>query len=230
MARLPRLALAGQAHLVALLGHSGQPVFADDEDHRQFLAALRESALQQGVAVHAYSLLGDRVLLLATPARDGALAALMQGLGRRYGAAFNRRHGRSGSLWAGRHRTAVVQAGARLLEALLFVDGQALGDAWAPTLPPPRWSSAAQHLGQARDPLLAECAAWWGLGNTPFEREAAYRGLLQEGLSADRRAALDAALRQGWVLGDADFLAQLAQQLDRPLQARPRGRPPKPAA
>ena len=77
MARLPRLALAGQAHLVALLGHSGQPVFIDDDDRQTFLAALRESALQQGVAVHAYTLLMDRVLLLATPAGDGALAALM---------------------------------------------------------------------------------------------------------------------------------------------------------
>lgn len=227
MARLPRLALAGQAHLVALLGHSGQPVFSDDDDRQQFLAALRESALQQAVAVHAYTLLGDRVLLLAAPARDGALAALMQGLGRRYGAAFNRRHGRSGSLWAGRYRTAVVQAGPCLQDALLFVDGQALGEAWLPDGPPPRWSSAAQHLGQARDALITECTAWWGLGNTPFEREAAYRRLLQEGLSADRRAALDAALRQGWALGDAAFLAQLAQQLDRPVQPRPRGRPPK---
>ena len=197
MARLPRLALAGQAHLVALLGHSGQPVFIDDDDRQTFLAALRESALQQGVAVHAYTLLMDRVLLLATPAGDGALAALMQGLGRRYGAAFNRRHSRSGSLWAGRYRTAVVQAGACLHDALLWVDGQALAHDWMPGNPAPRWSSAAQHLGQARDALVAECAAWWGLGNTPFEREAAYRRLLHEGLPAERRAALAAALRQG---------------------------------
>ncbi|OYU74107.1 MAG: transposase, partial [Burkholderiales bacterium PBB5] len=44
---------------------------------------------------------------------------------------------------------------------------------------------------------------------------------------ADRRAALDAAMRQGWALGDAAFLGQLAQQLARPVQPRPRGRPPK---
>ena len=52
MARLPRLAVAGQAHLALMLGHSAQPVFVDDDDRRQFLAALRESALQHGVAVH----------------------------------------------------------------------------------------------------------------------------------------------------------------------------------
>lgn len=227
MARLSRLAVAGQAHLVALLGHSAQPVFIDDEDRQQFLAALRESALQHAVAVHAYALLSDRVLLLATPAADGALGGLMQGLGRRYGAAFNRRHGRSGSLWAGRYRTAVVQAGACLQEALLFVDSQALPDGWTADSAALRWGSAAHHLGQARDALVTECSAWWGLGNTPFEREATFRRLLADGLPADRHAALGAAMRQGWALGDAAFLGQLAQQLTRPVQPRPRGRPPK---
>ena len=230
MARLPRLAMAGQAHLVALQGHSGQAVFMDDDDRAQFLAALRESALQQAVAVHAYCLREESVLLLATPARDGALGALMQGLGRRYGAAFNRRHGRSGSLWAGRYRTAVVQAGVCLQDALLWVDALALGEGGAVDIPSARWSSAALHLGQSRDSLVTECAAWWALGNTPFEREAAYRHLLQNDLPPDRRAALDAALRKGWALGDAAYLAKLAQQFDRPAHPRPRGRPPKSAA
>ena len=100
MARLPRLAVAGLPHLVALYGHNGQAVFVDDEDRRLFLAALRESALLQRVAVQAYVLLDDHVHLLLTPATAGALGALMQGLGRRYGAAFNRRHGRSEALGA----------------------------------------------------------------------------------------------------------------------------------
>ena len=225
MARLSRLAVAGQAHLMALLGHSAQPVFIDDEDRQQFLAALRESALQHAVAVHAYALLVDRVLLLATPAADGALGALMQGLGRRYGAAYNRRHDRSGSLWAGRYRTAVVQAGACLQEALLYVDSQALPDGWTPDSAAPRWGSAAHHLGQARDALVTECSAWWGLGNTPFEREATFRRLLADGLPADRHAALGAAMRQGWALGDAAFLQALQKSTLRRLTKGQAGRP-----
>ncbi len=217
MARLPRLAVAGQAHLALMLGHGAQPVFADDEDRRHFLAALRESALQQQVAVHAYALLPDEVLLLLTPATDGALGALMQGLGRRYGAAFNRRHGRRGSLWAGRFRTAVVQAGATALDALLFVDLQAQAN--------PDWCSLDHHLGQRRDPVITDGSAWWSLGNTPFEREAAYRRRVDEGLAPVRSAAFADAVRKGWAVGDADFLAALAQQSDRPVQPRPRGRP-----
>jgi putative transposase len=223
MARLPRLAVAGQAHLALMLGHSAQPVFVDDDDRRQFLVALRESALQHGVAVHACALQSTEVLLLLTPAADGALGALMQALGRRYGAAFNRRHGRRGTLWAGRFRTAVVQPGAALLDAMLHVGllCQAAGGHGAP------FGSLGHHLGERRDPLITDCAAWWALGNTPFEREAAYRRCLADGLSTERAAALADAVHKGWAVGDAEFLAALAQQAGRPVQPRPRGRPPR---
>jgi putative transposase len=228
MARLPRLALADQAHLVALVGHSAQPVFIDDADRRAFLAALREAALQQQVAVHAYVLLADHVHLLVTPATDAALGALMQGLGRRYGAAFNRRHGRRGTLWAGRFRASVVQPGAPLLDAMLFIDHHPVRSGLVEQAADHAWSSARQHLGLQRDPLVTESSAWWALGNTPFEREAAYRGLLAEGLAAPRAEALADAGRKGWAVGDAAFLAGLSAQLARPVQARPRGRPRKP--
>ena len=223
MARLPRLAVAGQAHLALMLGHGAQPVFADDADRRAFLEALRESALQQGVAVHGYALLATQVLLLLTPTTDGALGTLMQGLGRRYGAAFNRRHARRGSLWAGRFRTAVVQAGPPLLDAMLFVDLQGV-QAGAEA-----WCSLDHHLGRRRDPLLSDASAWWALGNTPFEREAAYRRCIDDGLPAERAAALADAAHKGWAVGDAAFLAALAQQAERPVQPRPRGRPRRPA-
>ncbi len=227
MARLPRLAVAGAAHLALMLGHSAQPVFVDDDDRRQFLAALLESALQQQVAVHAYALLPSQVALLLTPTTATALGALMQGLGRRYGAAFNRRHGRHGTLWAGRYRTAVVQPGASLLDAMLFIDqlpqrhvSQAGPDAAA-------WCSLGHHLGQRRDPLITESSAWWALGNTPFEREAAYRRCLADGLAAAKATALADAAHKGWAVGDAGFLAALAGLARRPVQPRRRGRPPR---
>jgi putative transposase len=227
MARLPRLALAGHAHLVSLYGHSAQSVFIDDDDRRLFLAALREAALQQPVAVHAYVLLADHVHLLLTPSTAAGLGTLMQSLGRRYGAGFNRRHGRHGTLWDGRYRATVVQPGARLLEAMLFIDHHPVRSAGALLAADHAWSSARHHLGQVRDPLITESSAWWPLGNTPFEREAAYRRLLDEGLGATRAGALADAARSGWVLGDAAFIQALTGQTDHPLQARPRGRPPK---
>lgn len=225
MARLPRLAVGGLAHLVTLAGHNRQPVFIDDDDRRLFLAALREAAVPRRVAVLGWTLADDHVHLLLRPEAAADLGAAMQALGRRYVAGFNHRHGRSGTLWAGRYRAAVVQPGAPLLEAMLFVDTHALRAGRVAAPEDDAWSSVRPHLGLARDALLTEGPDWWALGNTPFEREAQWRRQLDDGLAAGRAAALGAASRGGWALGDAAFLAELSALSDRPLQPRRRGRP-----
>lgn len=227
MARLPRLAVAGLPHLVTLQGHGapGGRVFIDDEDRLAFVQALREAMLPRRVAVLAYSLADDHVLLLLCPREAADLGAAMQALGRRYVGGFNRRHGRSGTLWAGRYRAAVVQPGAALLDAMLFVDSQAQRSGRAADAADDRWSSAPDHLGLRRDSLLADWPDWWALGNTPFEREAEWRRRLGEGLPPARITALAEASRGGWAIGDAGFVAALQQSEARPLQPRPRGRP-----
>jgi len=219
MARLPRLVVAGQAHLIVQRGHSGTAVFADEVDRAAYLAALREAAAAERVQVHAYALLPTEVLLLVTPAERLALSRLMQALGRRYVAAHNRRHGRSGTLWDGRFRCGVVEPGATRLQALCLVDGAAAD---------PGITSAAHRLGGPREGLLIDPPEYWQLGNTPFEREAAYRRLLDAGVAAAPAARLRGAALGGWAAGSADFRAGLAAATSRPTQPRPRGRPPRP--
>lgn len=216
MARLARLIVAGEAHLVLQRGHSGQAVFADGADRTGYLAALHEAAAAHRVALHAFALLPAEVQLLATPAEAPALSRLMQAVGRRYVSAYNRRHGRSGTLWDGRFRCAVVEPGRCRLEALLLVDG-AGGD--------PAHTSAPHRSGAARDPRVVDPPEYWQLGNTPFEREAAWRGLLEAGLAPGRAQTLRGAALGGWVAGSAAFAAQVAEGADRPARPRPRGRP-----
>jgi putative transposase len=224
MARLPRLALPGHAHLVIQRGHSGQAVFLDDVDRLAFLAALRESAAGAGTSVHAWALLDNEVLLLLTPPDAAGLSRLMQALGRRYVSAHHRRHGGSGTLWDGRFRAAVVEPGATRLAALCWVDAAALPAVDAVADASPR-SSAAQRLGGPRDGSLVDPPELWALGNTPFEREAAYRRLLTQGLPAAEAAALRQAALGGWAVGSPVFAAEVATALARPARPRPRGRP-----
>lgn len=225
MARLTRLALAGQLHHVALQGHGGTAVFRDDTDRRTFLDCLQQVVRQHAVAVHAYALLESQVHWLATPAQGDALGRAVQSLGRRYVAAFNRRHGRSGTLWDGRFRSSVLDASTWLVPAMVYVET-------LPELPPLStpaaewgWSSAAAHLGRRRDALLTDHPAYWKVGNTPFDREQAHADLLIEGLDAAKARALETALRRGLALGPREFLAALQQRAQRPVTARPRGRP-----
>lgn len=225
MARLSRLALAGHVHLVELCALPGARLAHDDEDRREALASLHSAAQQHRVALHAYALLDTHLYLLATPQYNEGLSLMVQGLGRRYVPRFNRRHGLAGRLWDGRFRATIVQPGALVLDALLFVDSLPSGDLPAGPAAEHPWSSARHHLGHVRDPMLTDRAEYWQLGNTPFERERVYRSRLEEGLAASRRAQLAEAVHKGWALGDAAFLDRLGELIDRPLQPRRRGRP-----
>jgi putative transposase len=225
MARLPRLAIAGLAHHVIQRGHNRQAIFLDDTDRSAYLTALREAAALQRVAVHAYVLMDDHVHLLVTPPTAEALSKMLQAIGRRYVSAFNRRHGRVGTLWDGRFRATVLESGPHVLTCMRYIEQN------PQRLIPPTaaadypWSSAHHHLGQRRDGLLTAHALYWAIGNTPFERELAWRGLLEEPLSGEEvQAHTDSALK-GWALGSGAFLARLSATSERPLAPRPRGRP-----
>ena len=216
MARLPRLAVGGQAHFIVQRGHGGCAVFTDDADRADYRAALREAAAAQRVLVHAYALLPTEVQLLATPPEPAALSRLMQALGRRFVGAYNRRHGRRGTLWDGRFHCGVVEPGAMRLLALRLIDGAA-ADRGA--------TSAPHRCGGPHDSALADPPEYWQLGNTPFEREAAYRRLLDAGVDAAAAARLRGAALGGWAAGSPAFRAALAAATARPTQPRPRGRP-----
>jgi putative transposase len=216
MARLPRLAFAGQPHLVQQLGHRGQVVFVDDDDRRAFLEALGEVARQERVALHGYALCHSEVRLLATPSSDDGLSRTMQALGRRHGARYNRRHGQVGTLWAGRFRACAAEPDAWALRCLRWIEQAESGA-----------SSAAHHLGRSSDWLISELPAYWALGNTPFDREAAWARMLEHALTALEDSAIQAAVGRGWPLGGDRYKHGLARSTSRALAPKRVGRPAK---
>jgi putative transposase len=227
MARLPRLTLAGHPHHLIQRGLNRQPIVVDDTDRERLLADLRECAALHKVVVHAYVLMDNHLHLLVTPESDDSLSRMMQSLGRRYVAFFNKRHGRSGTLWDGRFRAASLEADAHLLACMRYIETNPQRNGQLGRPQDYRWSSAAHHLGLRRDPLVFDHALFWGMGNTPFEREAAYSAWLEQGVSeAEARALGDAALK-GWPLGSAGFLRVAGENTQRPVQPRRRGRPPR---
>ena len=226
MARQPRLAVTGQAHLVTLAGNNRQAVFAGPQDRQDFLGLLAALAQREQVLVHAWVLLDSQVRLLLTPQQEGALSRLMQALGRSYVRQFNLRHGRSGTLWEGRYRSTVLQPGRYLLPCMVDMD---LSPVRAKLVHAPEdcvWSSHLHYIGRRHDPWLTPPAAYWALGNTPFSREAAYAEAVQRGLSPAMQRALDDA-GKGWALGDAAFLAELGTLTQRRLVRARAGRPPR---
>jgi putative transposase len=225
MARLPRLAIAGEVHVVLQRGHVGSVVFPDDDDRSRYLSVLHEAMAKAQVAVHAYVLTNDSVYLLATPQTGDALGRAMQAAGRRYSQVFNRQHARTGTLWDGRFRSTVVEGGANFLEAMIFIDQLPVRAGHVESARLYRWSSACHHLGIAHDPFLTDGKDFWNLGNTPFDRAIAYGRLLDEPQPMEQSARIAAAAEKGWALGSSAFVMRLQRLIDRPLAPRRRGRP-----
>lgn len=225
MARQSRLILPHQPHYVVQRGNDNQPIFRDDEDYGRFLGWLKEAARAYHVAIHAWVLMPTHLHLLATPADEDGLAALMQKVGRLYVPWFNAKHGRSGTLFGGRFRTALIDPDQYLLACLRYLELHPVRSqaAVAPLDYP--WSSHAHHAGVRADPLITDHGKYWELGNTPFQREAAYSALVQQGLNADELAAIDTAVTKGLALGSHDFLLALERKTKRQILPAKRGRP-----
>ncbi len=219
MARLPRLAAAGLPHHLIQRGNDRQSVFREDADYARYLGWLREIAAAHGLAIHAYVLMPNHVHLLVTPPTDTAVSKAMQALGRRYVRWFNHKYGRTGTLWEGRFRSTVIDADRYLLACSRYIETNPVraGIVNAPELY--RWSSYAHHAGMHVDPLITDHSLVWALGNTPFERQLAYRRLFEADLPSALIQSLRAATNRGRALGlSSDGSAALAEP-------RPRGRP-----
>ncbi len=216
-------------HYLLQSGHNQQHVFADDGDRQTYLAMLRAVATQYRVAIHAYAVLDAEVHLLATPTGPDSLSRLMQSLGRRYVSEFNRRHARSGTLWQGRFRAALIDGESLGHAAILHIESQAVAAGLVGAASEWSWSSAAHHLGRCRDPLISEHLSYWSLGNTPFEREHAHALKLLEGVSPSIAGTIELAVSQGRPAGSAAFLRRLEERTGRALATRRRGRPPGPS-
>jgi putative transposase len=225
MARLPRLVVPHQPHHVIQHGHDGQLIFREPEDFLRFLGWLRDSAKEFKVAIHAYVLMPSQLQLLATPSDQEGLAQAMQRTGRYYVPWFNAKYGRSGGLFQGRFKTAVIDAASYFMQCSQYIEflpvrAQVAGDALAYP-----WSSYAHHAGVRPDPVITDHALYWALGNTPFQREAAYKELGERQLTAAQLALVDAAVLKGWPLGSDAFKADLQKKAQRQVLPAKRGRP-----
>lgn len=227
MARLPRLVVPNQPHHIIQSGNDRQTVFRDADDYLAFLRWLREAARQFKVAIHAYVLMPNHVHLLASPSDSEGLGKMMQWVGRHYVPYFNARYGRTGTLWQGRYKAAVIDSEPYFLLCSRYIESNPVRAGIAASPSDYSWSSFAHHAGIRPDSVITDHPLFWALGNTPFEREAAYKALMDQGLGSAEVETLTHAALKGWPLGSDHFRTQLAKQVNRRVAPAKRGRPQK---
>ena len=194
MPRPPRVVLPSVPLHIIQRGNNRVPCFAGTSDYLVYLDMLRECAFDCGCGLHAYVLMSNHVHLLLSPDSDDSASTMMQRLGRRYVGYFNRRHGRTGTLWEGRFHSSVVQDQRYLMVCHRYIE---LNPVRARMVDAPAdypWSSHQSNALGQHSPLLTPHLSYLGLGGEPAARQAAYRGLFSETLS---EAMLDLVRQSG---------------------------------
>jgi putative transposase len=228
MARQPRLDLPGIPQHVVQRGNDRQACFASEADYRRYLQELREAALKHDCAIHAYVLMTNHVHLLATPTDTGAISRMMQAVGRRYVGGFNARYRRTGTLWEGRFKAALVDTDRYLLTCYRYIELNPIRAHMTNSPDAYPWSSYGRNGLGNHDPLITSHEQYTLLGSTSPERQAAYRGLVSELLEDSQLEDLRLHTQQQRAWGNKRFQQQIEALTQRSVVVRPRGRPPKP--
>lgn len=225
MARLPRLALANQQHHILQRGNDNRVIFHDADDIATFRSVLLNAAKKFDVAIHAYVLMPSHFHLLVTPKTGDALGKMMQWVGRHYVPYFNRRYERSGTLWQGRYKSLIIESNHYFMLFSRYIESSPVRAKLVISAMDYVNSSYLHHVGALIDPLISDHPLYWNLGNTPFQREAAYKELMEQALTSTEVMELTDASLRGWPLGTAHFKEQLEKQASRRIVPLKRGRP-----
>ena len=167
----------------------------------------------------------NHVHLLVTPSEAGAVSKMMQAIGRRYVGCFNARYRRTGTLWEGRFKAALVDSDRYLLTCYRYIE---LNPVRAGIVAHPldyRWSSHHCNAVGRDEARISPHPCYLALGSAPLERQATYRSLFDTLVSHEDTQALRTHVQQQRALGSERFRAQVEALTQRAASVRPRGRP-----
>jgi putative transposase len=120
MARRPRIVIEGALYHVYNRVSSEEDIFADPEEAIELVEIVRDIKKRDGWTIFAWCVMSNQFhVVLRTsfvPLWRG-----MHGIQNRFSRGFNRRHGRTGSLWQGRYKTKYVEDQSYLDGLVLYV-------------------------------------------------------------------------------------------------------------
>jgi putative transposase len=183
-------------------GNNRGHIFRAPSDYDVFLLTLRHAVDRYGLHVHAYVLMNNHFHLMVTPTSAFALPRAMQSIGRRYVRFFNQRYERTGGLWEGRHKTALVHDERYWLTCMRYVELNPVRAGMVSSPEQYKWSSYKTHAFGARDPLVSEHPVYTGLGNTPEHRQQTWRGICDSPTAPEQLQHIRASIHRGLVCGE----------------------------
>ena len=215
MARSPRLSVAGVPMHITQRGNDRQPTFLCYDDFARYRQLLHSASVSSGCAVNAYAFMTNHVHLLVTPQSAMSVSRLMQRLGGAYVRYFNRRYLRTGTLWEGRFKSALISSPTYYLACSRYIDLNPLRAGLVAHPAEYEWSSFAYLAFGEPDQIITRHPEYLALGVTDDERCCAYRALCNDERGQHASHAIRMATRAGSALGGPTFQQRMEETLRR---------------
>ena len=216
MARYARIVVPGQAMHIIQRGNNRQATFYAEEDYRKYLDILFDYAGECECQIHAYVLLTNHVHLLLTPQTVNSVSLLMQAVGRKYVRYINGAYQRSGTLWEGRYKSAIIDTAKYLLTCSRYIELNPVRAGMVQGARQYKWSSyRANALGMGEMEYLTPHPLYKRLGETAEKRQAAYRALFSCQIEPESLNLIREGTQKCTLIGKDRFKKEVEKMLKR---------------
>lgn len=223
MPRGPRVFIPGVPSHVVIRGNDRQDIVHCDGDRLRLLAELREVASEHQLAIHAYVLMTNHLHAMVTGERDESLPRAVQALGRRYVAYFNRRYSRTGTLWEGRYKSAVIASDQYSLHCHRYIEQNPVRAGMVERGLDYPWSSCRRYASGQGDDLVTPYATWMALATTEDERQEVYQRTYLRALDEATLQDIRSRTQKGFAIGLRDDCLAMERRFGCRLVERKRG-------
>ena len=162
--------------------------------------------------------------LLVSPGHPRSLPMMMQSLGRRYVGRFNILHGRTGTLWEGRYKAALVDTDSYLLACYRYIELNPVRAGMVAAPADYRWSSHRANALGNDDRVVTPHPSFLALASCAERRRRAYRRMFGEPMPTGVIDAIRDATQFQWALGNTAFRAHVERCTGRRADRRTPGR------
>ncbi len=226
--RKPRFFVVGLPAHIVQRGNNRQVIFFEERDYELYLSLLNKACDRYDCEIHAYALMTNHVHIVATPLGKESVSRMMQYVGRHYVPYINKKYRRSGTLWEGRFKAAIIESSAYLLACYRYVELNPVragivehpGEYW--------WSSYGRNGLMFENEVVTAHREYQQLGSNDQERAKNYRLLFEQICTDADLDLLRNYTQSGTPLGNAKFReeveAALGMKTGQPLRGRPAGR------
>jgi len=220
MGRLKRIALGGYVYHVLNRANGRLRILKKAGDFEAFEEVLSEGIERFDMRICGWCLMGNHWHLVLWPRGDGDLAAFMRWTTLTHVQRFHASHGTVGigHLYQGRYKSFPVQDNAYYLTVMRYVESNPIRGGIVEHAGDWQWSSFSVRQGRASKIALAE---------GPLALPADWERLLHRQVEPTAAEQIEKSVKRGCPLGDADWTAKTAKELNLESTLRGKGRPKK---